>query len=86
MNIAGNNVYCHGDKIEMFMVITQGSAVFIKPRYSDSIFGVVDAEDCPISKYPLICPKLTLQNIGYEDSIVNHLQLIYDIKNNDFDS
>ena len=61
------------------LIITSGLSCFIAPKYHNQIFAVISGQGSKISKY-----GSTLQHIGYEDSVVNHLLLIKDIESNEW--
>jgi hypothetical protein len=65
------------------LIVTSGTNCFTAPKYHNQIFGVVTGMNTKAS-----FNENTLQHFGYEDSIINHLLLIKDIENhewNDFD-
>ena len=75
--LEGAFIWQSGVKIEDLYIIVTGSAAFVKPKYNTSIFGAVNGD--PKGLYSL-CPNLTVTHIGYEDSVVNHIMLIEQLK------
>lgn len=78
-NYAGTYLYRQGDEISVLIIVMQGLSCFVAPKYHNQIFAVIKGGES-VNK-----GDQTLQHIGYEDSVVNHLLLIKDIENNDWD-
>ena len=54
-------------------------AAFVMPQYANSIFAVINP------KATVLETKNLMKHFGFEDSVVNHLLLLKDIKLNDYD-
>jgi hypothetical protein len=73
---AGTNLYREGDAIDGLHVISGGKAAIVRARYSNAIFGVID---------PSKTDKFNLKHVGLEDTIINHLFLLSDLNEFDYD-
>ena len=60
-------------------------AAFIAPTFKNSIFAVIDPKVSD-AKSDAKGFQRTLKTVGYEDSIVNNILLLKDIKNNSYGS
>jgi hypothetical protein len=51
----------------------------VRPRYGNAIYGLIDPECRPEHS------KYVLTHIGFEDSVVNHVLLMRDMREYDYD-
>ena len=73
---AGTNLYREGDDIDGLHVISSGKGAIVRARYSNAIFGVIDpSKDDPYN----------LKHVGFEDTVINHLLLLRDMSEFDYD-
>jgi hypothetical protein len=77
----GAYVYREGEEITNFIIVTVGLAAFVQSNHKDSIFAVVDPAAPVQENEAESCSKRVYKNFGYEDSVVNHLQLLKEIEN-----
>ena len=79
---AGTYLYRQGDEISQLTIVISGLAAFVAPKYRNQIFAVVSKKNLGDNEETAI----TLKHLGCEDSVVNHLLLIKDIEQNDYDT
>jgi hypothetical protein len=73
---AGTNLYREGDSINGLHVISSGKAAIVRARYSNAIFGVID---------PSKADAYNLTHVGFEDTVINHLFLLRDLRDYEYD-
>ena len=67
------------------MIATKGLGAFVQPRYNNQIISIIDpkrAEENNNSRHPKESHKKILQNMGFEDTVVNHIFLMKDLAEN----
>jgi hypothetical protein len=78
-------MYKEGDDIDNIKIVQDGIAMFLQIGYNNQAFAIIDPKRKSLEALSMdeadgIDPKI-LSWCGYEDSVVNHINLVYDMLN-----
>jgi hypothetical protein len=80
----GAQIYKANEEITTLIIVNKGIAAFVWPALGNAIFALVD----PNEKYACSTQKRSqvVKHLGFEDSVVNHLELLGVMEDEKLDS